>query len=76
MITSGRKPLGNISFNFIQDDSPEFITFNINSTVTSLPNNGIRMAVPTPSNTTRVATQTIFSFVTTTETGSQLLYDC
>jgi len=77
MITSGQKPLGNNGTNFIEDDSPEFITFNNNSTVTSLPNNGIRMAVPTPmktTNTTRIVTTTIFSFVTTTETRPLHLY--
>lgn len=33
---------------FVQDESPEFITFNNESVVTSLPNGGIRTAVPTP----------------------------
>jgi hypothetical protein len=32
----------------VQDETPEFITFNQNSTITSLPNGGIRTTVPTP----------------------------
>ena len=56
---------------FIRAESQEFITYNDNSSVTSLPNGGIRTIVPTPApppNTTRI-TSTILRTITASFTG-------
>jgi hypothetical protein len=79
IVNAGRDPCvrGNCTA-FIQDESPEFITFNKNSTVTKLPNNGIRTTVPTPippsippTNTTLMVSSTVYSTATASSTGMQ-----
>ena len=50
MVTAGRSVCltGGTCLRNIQDETPDFITFNQNSSITSLPNGGIRTSVPTP----------------------------
>ena len=54
---------------FIQGESQEFITFNSNSTVTSLPNSGIRTTVPTPTPNSTKTTPIAFHTITMSFTG-------
>ena len=58
----------------IQDETAQFITFNRNSSVTSLPNSGIRTTVPTPTppqNSTIRITATAATVITSL-TGTEL----
>lgn len=71
MIAAGRSVCltGETCTRFIQAESQEFITFNSNSTVTSLPNGGIRTTVPTPTPNSTKTIPTALHTITMSFTG-------
>jgi len=75
IVTSGQSVCiqGNNCTSFIQAESPEFITFNNNSKVTKLPNNGIRSTVPTPAPNTTITSTITAPTILITQTSKHSL---